>query len=89
MVLASIEDPAGFKAVARQGYAVALVVETSALEHHFSLKGWKLIPCPKEAHPTVPPSTRCLLCWDAGHLLASKTGIAFALHGPQRQQALG
>jgi hypothetical protein len=88
-VLASIEDPADLKAVAQQGYAPALVVESFSSEHAFSLRGWKFIPCPFEAHPTAPPCTSCQLCWDGDRLLASKTGIAFALHGPRRQQALG
>lgn len=88
-VLASIEDPADLKHVARQGYAPALVVESFASEHAFKLKGWKFIPCPYEAHPTAPPCTSCRLCYDAERLLASNIGIAFALHGPRRRKATG
>jgi hypothetical protein len=82
-VLASIENPADLRVVAKQGYAPALVVDSFESEQPFEINGWKFIPCPFEAHRTKPSCTDCRLCWDEERLRSSRTGIAFAVHGPR------
>ncbi len=47
-VLASIEDPKDMSAVAKMGYAPALVVAEFPSETAFKLNGWNIVPCPFE-----------------------------------------
>jgi hypothetical protein len=81
-VLASVEDPREMNAVAKQGYAPALVVAEFPQETAFKLRGWSIVPCPYETRQVT--CLECQLCWRGDALLSSKTGIGFAVHGPRR-----
>ena len=74
-------------AVARMGYAPALVVEQFPSEAAFKLRGWRVVPCPYETRDIT--CVECGLCMRADELLKSKTAIGFEVHGPRRKRALG
>lgn len=85
-VLGSVEAPRDMNAVAKMGYAPALVVEEFPSETAFKLRGWSVVPCPYETRGIT--CIECQLCWRGDELLMSKTAIGFKVHGPRRQQVL-
>jgi hypothetical protein len=85
-VLGSIEDPTDMNAVAKMGYAPALVVEQFPSDTAFKLRGWNVVPCPFETRGIT--CVECGLCMRADELLRSKTAIGFEVHGAKRHQVV-
>lgn len=78
-VLASVEDPKEMNAVAKQGYAPALVVAEFPQDTAFKLRSWSVVPCPYETRQVT--CVECQLCWRGDALVSSKTAIGFQVHG--------
>ena len=86
-VLASVETVEDAELAVARGYAPAMTVEAFP-----SRRAWRvsprlrLIPCPYEAGGSGPTCVQCRLCLDRD-LLRMGSGIAFAVHGAQAEQA--
>jgi hypothetical protein len=86
-ILGSVEDPRDMAAVARMGYAPALVVAEFPKDSAFKIGSWWVVPCPFETKGIT--CVECGLCMRADQLLASRRAIGFAVHGPGRMKATG
>ena len=87
-VLASVETVKDIdRARFIRGYVPTLVVREFPTRKVFSVPGTEVrfIPCPAETKKTT--CTQCRLCFDTARLYKDKLGIAFAVHGKDRNKA--
>lgn len=68
----------------KQGYAPAIVVPEFSGDRAFKMDGsdTKWIPCPAQTRGVG--CSDCRLCFDADRLFNGDFGIAFAAHGPKK-----
>jgi len=70
-----------------RGYATAVVVESFPSQKAWKLdNGQTIVPCP-EMTGRAMSCADCKLCWNDKRLLASRTTIAFEVHGSQSKKA--
>ena len=85
-VLASVESTSEVAAARAQGYAPAIVVDHHTTDKAYTLPGseTKFIPCPAQTREVG--CSDCKLCFNADRLLEGNFGIAFAVHGIQKER---
>jgi len=85
-VLASMESPKDGMAAIKRGYAPALVVGSFTNDKAFVADGIRWIPCPAQTKDKVTCQD-CKLCHNVDKLVERNAGIAFAVHGVQKNKA--
>jgi hypothetical protein len=85
-MLASVESTSEVAAARAQGYAPAIVVDHHTTDKAYTLPGseTKFIPCPAQTREVG--CSDCKLCFNADRLLEGNFGIAFAVHGIQKER---
>lgn len=83
-ILASVTSTSEVAEARKQGYAPAIVVPEFSGDRAFKMDGsdTKWIPCPAQTRGVG--CSDCRLCFDADRLFNGDFGIAFAAHGPKK-----
>ena len=86
-VLASVESTDDARKALNRGYAPAILVASHPPNGRSYDEGdVRIVPCPAQTRDRK--CTECRLCWDDQRLLATRTAIAFAAHGPGAKRAV-